>query len=110
MAKEIERKFLVKHRDFDSLAKGVEIRQGYLASSPTLSVRVRTYGDKAFVTIKGATKGASRDEYEYEIPPQDAREILDNLSETKPIDKIRYRIPAAGHVWGGGRFRGGQAS
>ena len=106
MAKEIERKFLVKHRDFDTLAKGVEIRQGYLAASPTLSVRVRTYGDKGFVTIKGATKGASRDEYEYEIPIKDAQEILDRLSEVKPIDKIRYRIPVSGHVWEVDRFRG----
>ena len=106
MAKEIERKFLVKPRDFDAMAKGVEIRQGYLASSPTHSVRVRTYGDKAFVTIKGATKGSSRDEYEYEIPPSDAREILDHLCEVKPIDKVRYRIPFNGHTWEVDRFLG----
>lgn len=106
MAKEIERKFLVKPRDFDAMAQGVEIRQGYLASSRKLSVRVRIYGDKGFVTIKGETKGASRDEFEYEIPLKDAREILDTLSEMKPIEKVRYRIPINGHVWEVDKFRG----
>jgi adenylate cyclase len=104
--KEIERKFLVKPRDFDAMAQGVEIRQGYLAASPTRSVRVRIYGPKAFVTIKGATKGASRDEYEYEIPLEDAREILERLCDLAPVDKVRYRIPIGNHVWEVDRFRG----
>jgi adenylate cyclase len=105
MPKEIERKFLVKPRDFDATAKGVAIRQGYITSSPKRSVRVRIYGDKSFVTIKGATLGSSRDEYEYEIPSQDAREILDHLCESE-IDKVRYRIPFSGHTWEVDQFSG----
>jgi adenylate cyclase len=106
MAKEIERKFLVKPQDFDSMAKGVEIRQGYITSDRTRSVRVRIYGEKAFVTIKGETKSFTRDEYEYEIPVQDAREIMDRLCESSLIEKKRYRINLGGHTWEVDRFFG----
>ena len=68
MAKEIERRFLVQPRKWSDLGDGLAIRQGYLTASKTCSVRVRTYGDHAFVTMKGPTKGITRDEYEYEIP------------------------------------------
>ena len=76
MAKEIERKFLVHPRKWSDLGPGLEIRQGYLSASKQSSVRVRTYGDKAFVAIKGSTKDITRDEYEYEIPLNDANEML----------------------------------
>lgn len=105
MPKEIERKFLVKPCDFDAMAKGVPIRQGYITSNEKRSVRVRIYGDKSFVTIKGATTGSSRDEYEYPIPLTDAREILDHLCESG-IDKTRYRIPFEGHTFEVDRFSG----
>ena len=76
MAKEIERKFLVHPRKWSDLGAGLVIRQGYLCTSKQCSVRVRTYGDHAYVTIKGATSDITRDEYEYEIPLNDANEIL----------------------------------
>jgi adenylate cyclase len=98
MAKEIERKFLVHPRKWSDLGPGLAIRQGYLCSSKQSSVRVRTYGDKAFLTIKGSTSGVTRDEYEYEIPINDAHEIL-NLCENPPIEKTRYRIVFKGHTW-----------
>ena len=99
MAKEIERKFIVKPRDWNAMARGVTIRQGYLAATEKHSVRVRVYGDKAYIAIKGATVGATRDEFEYEIPLADANQILDRLCETAPIDKVRYRIPFEGHTF-----------
>ena len=98
MAKEIERKFLVQPRKWSDLGKGFDIRQGYLSVSKQSSVRVRTFGDSAYVTIKGATKGITRDEFEYEIPVADAIEIL-GLCENPPIEKIRYRIVFKGHTW-----------
>ncbi len=99
MAKEIERRFLVEPRKWSDLGDGLAIRQGYLSVSKICSVRVRTYGDRAFVTMKGATKGITRDEYEYEIPMTDATEILDNLCENPPIEKTRYRVVFKGHTW-----------
>jgi adenylate cyclase len=99
MAKEIERKFLVHPRKWSDLGAGLPIRQGYLCATKKSSVRVRTYGDRAYLTIKGHTTEITRDEYEYEIPLNDANEILDNLCEHPPIEKTRYRIVYKGHTW-----------
>ena len=77
MAKEIERKFLIKGEAWRALAEGTMYRQGYLNSAKERTVRVRTVGDKAFLTIKGITVGATRAEYEYEIPFADCNALLD---------------------------------
>ena len=106
MAKEIERKFLVHPRKWSDLGPGLAIRQGYLCATKQSSVRVRTYGDRAFVTIKGTTSGLTRDEYEYEIPLADANEMLDHLCEHPPIEKTRYRIVYKGHTWEVDEFGG----
>ena len=99
MAKEIERKFLVHPRKWSDLGPGFAVRQGYLFATKQASARVRTFGDKAYVTIKGHTSDITRDEYEYEIPFSDANEMLANLCENPPIEKIRYRIVFKGHTW-----------
>ena len=106
MAKEIERRFLVEPRKWSDLGDGLAIRQGYLCASKQSSVRVRTYGERAYVTIKGATSDITRDEYEYEIPINDANEILDNLCEHPPIEKTRYRIVYKAHTWEVDEFSG----
>jgi adenylate cyclase len=67
MGKEIERKFLVKGDVWRSLAEGTAYRQGYLNNDKERTVRIRTIGAKAFLTIKGLTVGATHSEYEYEI-------------------------------------------
>jgi CYTH domain-containing protein len=72
MGKEIERKFLVKDNSWRALAPGTEYRQGYLNSAKERIVRVRTIDDKGYLTIKGITLGATRVEYEYEIPVAEA--------------------------------------
>ena len=99
MAQEIERKFLVIGEAWRGLAQGTLYRQGYLNSAKERTVRVRTVGDRAFLTIKGLTVGASRVEYEYEIPFEDGNFLLDNLAEKPIIEKKRYRIPAGPYVW-----------
>jgi adenylate cyclase len=106
MAKEIERKFLVHPRKWSDLGAGLVIRQGYLTVSTQCSVRVRTCGDRGYVTIKGATSGIVRDEYEYEIPLGDANEILANLCQHPPIEKTRYRIVFKDHTWEVDEFAG----
>lgn len=84
MAKEIERKFLVKSDEWRQLAKGTLYRQGYLNSTKERTVCIRIIDDKAFLTIKGATIGITRAEYEYEIPHAECEAMLDNLAE-KPL-------------------------
>ena len=69
MGVEIERKFLVKHDLWRSQAsQGVKIKQGYLITGEDWTLRVRIMPAQAFLTLKGATKGISRREYEIEIP------------------------------------------
>ncbi len=99
MAKEIERKFLVQPRNWSELGPGLKIRQGYLSTVIERTVRVRTYGEHGYVTIKGVTSGISRNEYEYEIPFSDATQILDGLCLRPLIEKTRYRIPFGGHTF-----------
>jgi len=97
MAREIERKFLIKGSAWRR-AGAMRLRQGYLSSAKGRTVRVRTVGDKAYLTIKGMAVGATRPEYEYEIPYEDAKELL-NLCETPLIEKDRYRVEEGGVVW-----------
>ena len=106
MAKEIERKFLVKGDAWRGQNAGKRYRQGYLSTVKERTVRVRTVGDKGFLTVKGITVGASRSEYEYEIPVADANEILDWLCERPLVEKTRYRIPHGGLVWEIDEFEG----
>ena len=99
MAKEIERKFLVKGEAWRGLAEGTLYRQGYLNSVKERTVRIRTVGDRAFLTIKGLTVGSTRGEYEYEIPVADCDAMLDGLAEQPIIEKKRHRVPVGGHVF-----------
>jgi len=96
MGTEIERKYLVRGDAWRALATGVHYRQGYLNSAKERTVRVRSTGDKAYLTIKGLTVGASRSEYEYEIPVADAIAMLDALAERPIIEKKRHKIPHGG--------------
>jgi adenylate cyclase len=99
MAKEIERKFLLNGDTWKSLAKGTRYRQGYLNSVKERTVRVRTVGDKGFLTVKGITTGASRTEYEYPIPVPDAEGMLNELCEKPLIEKNRYKIKDRNLTW-----------
>jgi adenylate cyclase len=94
MAQEIERKFLVKG-DFKPLAtKEKRITQGYLSSVPERTVRVRIKGDQGFITVKGigSQSGASRYEWEKEIPVAEVKELL-KICEKGIIDKTRFIVP-----------------
>ena len=106
MGQEIERKFLVKNDNWRGQAHGKRYRQGYLSTVKERTVRVRTAGDKGYITVKGITVGASRSEYEYEIPLNDANEMLDRLCERPLIEKTRYRIPQGNVVWEIDEFEG----
>ena len=106
MATEIERKFLVNSDEYKKLALPVYYRQGYLSASTTSVVRVRIAGKKAYLTIKGKTKGLTRDEFEYEIPVVEANEMLSKMAITTIIEKNRYIIEFAGNTWEVDEFLG----
>ncbi|WP_319588393.1 CYTH domain-containing protein [uncultured Desulfobulbus sp.] len=99
MPQEIERKFLVAGEGWRGLAEGIEYRQGYLCACKERSVRVRIAGEKGYLTIKGATVGIARSEYEYEIPLVDAQEMLNTLCPQPQIEKKRYTLSYQGFVW-----------
>lgn len=109
MSKEIERKFLVNGNAWRTLAQGVLYRQGYLCSAKERTVRVRTAGEKGFLTVKGITNGVTRSEFEYEIPFADADKMLSGLAEKPLIEKRRFKIPAGSLVWEIDEFLGENA-
>ena len=52
-----------------------------------------------YLTIKGITVGATRAEYEYELPYDEGKAMLDSLAEKPLIEKRRYKIPAGDLTW-----------
>lgn len=110
MATEIERKFLVVDDSWRATADaGTRYRQGYLAASPECSVRVRAAAEAAWLNIKGATVGATRAEFEYPLPLDDAAGMLAALCGDRVLEKTRYRVPCGGHVWEVDCFEGANA-
>ena len=100
MVAEIERKFLVRSEGWKSVADGgSRLQQAYLAATDGCAIRVRIKDEaKAFLTIKSARPGSSRDEFEYPVPVDDARAML-NLRTGDVIEKTRYRVPAGDLCW-----------
>jgi adenylate cyclase len=96
---EIERKFLVKNKNWQRNTKGTDYRQGYLSTDPSRTVRVRLEGKIGKITIKGKKVGIAGDEFEYDIPIKEAKYLLDKLCKKPTIKKKRYKIPFAGLVW-----------
>lgn len=111
MAIEIERKFLVDEQRWQACKqqhqlRGQLIRQGYLADNQRVTVRARVKGGSGWLTLKGATQGISRLEYEVPIPQQDADEILDKLCQPPLIEKTRFCYPLGAHTWEVDEFYG----
>jgi CYTH domain-containing protein len=99
VATEIERKFLVRHQGWRQRATALPVRQGYLCASPNNSVRVRTIGERAFLTVKSERVGCVREEFEYAIPLDDAQRLLATLCQRPLIEKTRYQLAEHGHDW-----------
>jgi adenylate cyclase len=104
VATEIERKFLVTGSDWRTVAP-VRISQGYLNRDKHRTVRVRIAGDAAFLTVKGVTTGATRAEFEYEIPRADAEAML-RMCDGPLVEKLRHRVQYGGFTWEVDEFQG----
>ncbi len=110
MPVEIERKFLVDRELWNQEAPEghTHIRQGYLLSQPGKSVRVRVAGSQGFITIKGKGQGLSRPEYEYEIPLEEAQELIDHFAD-HVVEKVRHYVHYRDKVWEVDQFEGENA-
>ncbi|MBQ0822912.1 CYTH domain-containing protein [Microvirga sp. HBU67558] len=107
MPVEIERKFLVKSDEWRKPEPGQRYRQGYLCKGE-VTVRVRCGASRGFLTIKGGGKGLGRPEFEYEIPLDEAEELL-KLCPRPLIEKVRHEVLHAGMVWHVDEFAGENA-
>ena len=105
---EIERKFLVRDSSYKQLAtSSSRIKQGYICSGHGRTVRVRTRGEQAFLTIKGPSVdgGLTRYEFEKEITLDEAEHLF-RLCEPGIIDKTRYLVPSGHHTFEVDEFYG----
>jgi adenylate cyclase len=106
MAYEIERKFLLINEQWrDEVEKSFTLRQGYLSTNPDATVRIRIKNEQATLTIKSKNIGIRRNEFEYQIPTEEAQQLL-ALCEGPLIEKIRYTICRGNHTWEIDEFSG----
>ena len=100
MGVETERKFLLTGENWRTQAVGSRYRQGYICSSAGRAVRVRTVGEKGYLTTnKGSSSGPAKLEFEDEIPVEEANELRGDLCEKPLIEKIRYTLDYGGFIW-----------
>ena len=98
MGVEIERKYLIRRDLWTRPGSGSHIVQGYLCEDAGRTLRIRIRDDRGILTIKGPSVGATRAEYEYDIPLTDARELIDLCAE-RVVHKTRYKVPIGDHIW-----------
>lgn len=99
MGIEIEKKFLVKDDSWKTYANGKKYCQGYISSGNNITVRVRINEDMGFITIKSGLGFGKRLEFEYNIPVEDAKEMLHKLCRKPLIEKMRYEVVHKGITW-----------
>lgn len=107
MGIEIERKFLVNKEKWSQVVKEKKslYRQGYIVSDPEKTIRVRLTDKEGFLTIKGLTTGASRAEFEYSIPVEEALQLLDGFCDSI-VSKTRNFIHFDNKLWEVDEFSG----
>ena len=109
MGTEIERKFLVKDDSWRAAVRSSAVlRQGYLAIDGGTTVRVRTDGTEAWITIKGPATGLARAEFEYAVPTADAGALL-KLCQGRVVQKTRHKVRVSAHGWEVDEFAGKNA-
>jgi adenylate cyclase len=101
MPVEIERKFLLHSEDWRAMVShSCRLTDGLVAAAPDgRKVRVRIAGDLATLTVKGTRRGLTRDEFEYPIPLEDARQLLADHCAGLVIEKTRHYVPQGGVTW-----------
>tara|TARA_B100000029_G_scaffold426581_1_gene435549 strand:- start:394 stop:867 length:474 start_codon:yes stop_codon:yes gene_type:complete len=103
---EIERKFLVKELNFKDLVNKTHIKQYYISISDKMVQRLRFFDHKkTIISFKENNSGLSRYEFEYQIPLNDAKKMVQII---KPIfiEKIRYIVEHKSIKWEIDQFLG----
>jgi adenylate cyclase len=109
MPREIERKFLLQDDTWRrEVRRSQPMSQGYIASGGGASVRVRVAGEEAWLNIKVGGFVASRQEYEYAIPLDEARELL-AAAQRPLIEKTRHFVERGAMTWEIDEFHGENA-
>ncbi len=109
MGLEIERRFLVASDAWRNEALGRQrLVQGYLAREDGVSVRLRLNGSSARLTIKGPG-GLSRPEFEYDVPHDEAQQMIEQLCAGRSLSKTRHIVPHGGLRWEVDVFEGALA-
>jgi adenylate cyclase len=109
MGIEIERRFLVAGAAWrEGVTRIRRLSQGYLAREGGVTVRLRLEDDTARLTIKGPG-GLVRPEFDYAVPPAEAREMLATLCAGRALAKTRHDVPLGGLVWEVDVFEGALA-
>ena len=106
MPVEIERKFLVNTIPSQQIHRSKKVKQGYMVHDEHQVVRVRSMDNDHFLTIKSNSKGLSRLEFEYQIPKEDAMDMLEHLCDSGIIEKTRHYIETPNHTWEIDEFHG----
>lgn len=109
MRVEIERKFLMANDSWRNfIQRSSLLKQGYISrgENSKTTVRVRLADHCGFLTLKGKSNGFARDEFEYEIPENDALNMLQQFCEKPLIEKCRYFIEYGGFTWEIDEFTG----
>ena len=89
MGIEIERKFLLQSNEWrTNISESIEIHQGYLCRDKDRTVRIRTWNQIGKLTIKNAAQQGVRKEFEYTIPIEDAKEMLEEPVNHFPFTKL----------------------
>lgn len=111
MGTEIERKFLLANETWrDQVRDSYRLTQGYICRGDQTATRIRITGGKAELNIKHAPDGGiQRLEFEYGIPVEDARQLLDEVALRPLIDKTRHLIDIGAHLWEIDEFHGENA-
>ncbi len=107
MAVEIERKFLLASDAWrQEVERSMEMKQGYLSRDAQSSVRVRVCEGRAQLGIKSTRDGIHRLEYEYDIPLEEAEELLRLVAHRPIIHKTRHIVRHGRHRWEIDEFHG----
>ena len=107
LMKEIEYKYLVDKKKWNQVKKPKpqKIIQGFLCISEEVVVRVRIIDQQGFLTVKGKSSGIERSEFEYPIPLDEAKSMLEEFTQ-KQIIKNRFKIFIEDNLWEVDEFKG----
>lgn len=96
---EIERKFLVNKDLWFEQGETLTIKQGFLATTDSLVCRVRQKGDQFYLSVKADIEGIKRHDFEYLIPENDGRIMLEQHCQLPPVEKVRHFVEYEGMLW-----------